>query len=159
MKSIRRWKSNFKLWFIEGEFNLCKWRTNSSSVQEYIYSNSDSFESCKPQPRNDFRNLWDEFSDQILFDLKAVGMNFFTLKVTKRNVISIFLVSMIQETSATIYHWHENNFMKDLFNKNWLWWIISKICFGILKITYDPIVLYEIHGFSDASLEGYGSYV
>ena len=157
--SIRRWESDFKLWLIDDEFNLCKWRTNSSSVQEYIYSNSDSFESCKSQPRDDFTNLWDEFSGQILFDLKAVAMNFFTLKVMKRNVTSVFLVSMTQYTSATIYHWHKNNFTKDLFNKNRLSWKISKIRFSILNITYDPIVLHKIHGFSDASLEGYGSCV
>ena len=51
------------------------------------------------------------------------------------------------------------HFTKDFFNKNQLWWTISKIHFGILNITYDPIVLHEIHGFSDASLEGYGSCV
>ena len=33
---------------------------------------------------------------------------------------------------------------------------MSKVRSRILNITYDPIVLHEIHGFSDASLEGYG---
>ena len=138
---------------------MCKWRINNSTAPQYIYSNSDLFESWKPKPRDDFRNLWDKFSDQILFNLKAVAMNFFTLKVVKRNVISVFLVSLTQKTSATVYHWHENNFTKDLCNENWLRWTISKISFHILNITYDPIVLHKIHVFSDTVLEGYCSCV
>ena len=98
-------------------------------------------------------NLWGKFSGQFLFDLKAVAMNTFTVKVTERNVLSTFafwpnrllqpfivcIKIMLRKICLTKTDCDEY-ISRSLSKLS----IINRLCFKYLN---DPIVLHEIMDF------------
>ena len=166
-----------KLRFLEGLFNLRKWRTNNPVLRQLIDPN------CEINCLNSkiLGISWNEFSDTFLFDLDEICQTAKSLAPTKRNILKV--LSMFYDPIGVIQPIIVN--LKLIFQEicrikpklNWddlvpdelkvLWENSIEFMSKVGKIELprkiidfsSPMKCIELHGFSDASLKGYGACV
>ena len=163
-----------KLRFLEGKFNLRKWRTNDERLRKFIEEEevaSDDVMGCIGDKVLGVK--WDEIKDEFVIDLSAIVEEASNLLPTKRNVLKIIAsiydpLGLVQPTVVSL---------KILFQLVWIsgigwddviddelktrWYAIIEGIKSMGKLyvarcycyndVNDPIINVELHGFSDAS--------
>ena len=168
-----------RLRFIEGSFYLQKWRTNNIELRQLINELTDT---CFEARGEKILGVpWDENKDVFKYDFSELLTLAKTLKPSKRNVLRVLAsfydpIGMIQPILCRLKILMQN------IHKQKLGWDEELTCelkevwdrslleieemgcvevdryFGIVD-SESLVVRRELHGFSDASAEGYGTCV
>ena len=95
-----------KLRFLEGHFNLRKWRTNNQKLYEKFNETEFILEKVS-QNSKILELIWDEDTDVFIFDFAKLAETPSIQKPCKRNILSIFpsfynLNGLIQPLTVTM---------------------------------------------------------
>ena len=172
---------NMKSRFMEGNFNLRKWRTNDDSLRSAISLNESVIYNEKvPNMRNEkvLGIPWDEIKDVFILKIDEIFKEAAAITPTKRNILKIIasvfdpvgflqpltikLKILFQQICVAGIGWDvvvENVLLDkwlilvDLFTK--IKEIVIPRCYfdGI----YDNVIKISLHGFGDSSLDAYGA--
>lgn len=165
-----------QLRFLEGHFWLRKWRTNNAELRKRINGVSE----CKSSREKILGLLWNDDTDELIFDFTELLETAKTLAPTKRNVLKIIasfydplglLQPMVSSMKILLQQIHKNNVPWDQeitghLRSSWFNILDEFHSIGAIKVercveyihSHD-VVSREIHGFSDASKQGYGACV
>ena len=173
-----------KIRFLDGKFNLRKWKTNNQDLRKLI----NVAENIDTEPEVNYPNItkhlgvtWDQDNDNLLFEFKDICENALTMKVTKRNVLKtlasfydpigliqpiiLVLKLIFQRICESSVDWDDpvptdlsSEWVAVIDRLNQLGYLSINRCYMTTMLT-DPFVIYELHGFSDASLKAYGACV
>ena len=163
-----------QLRFADGHFWLRKWRTNNAELRKRLSANTTSNANGKI-----LGIIWDDIQDKFVFDLEEIYNAAKDLPPTKRNVLKIIasfydplgLLQPIVSTMKTLLQdVHKDNVQWDQELSGSLrdaWFSALEQLRSIGKVEFDrcvefsdgEVVLRELHGFSDASKQGYGACV
>ena len=175
-----------KIRFAEANFNLRKWRTNDPKLRQLINESSQSNQETtqmdqKCEATKQLGVLWNENTDELLFDLKQPVAEASTKLPTKRNVLKIIasfydplgviqpvivsLKVLFQQICKSECEWDET--IPQQLQEKWNEIINELQQLETISIPRpytkpdpnDPVISYEIHGFSDASQQAYGACV
>lgn len=169
-----------KLRFIEGNFYLRKWHTNNENVRNYINHITDS--TAPPQTNGKILGLvWNKQTDKLCFDFSELLESAKALKPTKRNILKILssfydpvgliqpiLISMkilMQKICERKLGWDDDVDVE--LKASWESILKEMESVGVVEVGRriehsdedDEVVNREMHGFSDASQQGYGACV
>ena len=170
-----------KLRYLEGNFNLRKWRTNSSQLREILMENGDLASMSDESFRKHLGVLWNDLNDLLAFDFTMIIEEAHSGTPTKRLVLRLIALfydplGLIQPIIITLKVFFQNvckekltwdeNLPDHLVNE---WIRIQKQLHELTELRVqrrylinelnDPFIKYELHGFSDASLQAYGACV
>ena len=164
-----------KLRFLEGHFNLRKWRTNNQKLHEKINETESILEKVL-QNSKILGLIWDEEKDAFIFDFAKFAETSSQQKPTKRNILSILssfydptgfiqpltvtMKVLFQGICKSIINW-EDKLSQELKAR---WFKITKYisdnsCPYINIDDDESVEIYELHGFSDATPKAYGACV
>jgi len=167
-----------QLRFLEGHFWLRKWRTNNDELKKRINDVSE----CKSSREKILGVLWDDNTDELIFDFTELLETAKTLAPTKRNVLKIIasfydplglVQPIVSSMKILLQQIHKNNVPWDQeitghLKSSWVSILNELHSIGSIKVERcvefihshdDEVVSREIHGFSDASKQGYGACV
>ena len=163
-----------KIRFLEGLFHLRKWRTNHQKLRKLICGGEQSLGHSKS-----LGVIWDEQTDNFIFDFAEICKFSKGLNVTKGNVLKILAMFydpigvlqpiminfkiLFQQICRAKIQWAEE-ITSDL-RQNWDKILHTLENIGKISIPRnvvnqdlnDPIDLIELHGFSDVNLQNYGA--
>ena len=167
-----------KLRYLEGNFNLWKWRTNNEELRPAIKENEpdDLASSSETHNRKHLGVIWNDSDDLLGFDFTQIIEEADT--PTKRSILRIIskfydplgliqpiivsLKVLFQNLCKEKLTWDEN--LPDHLLNEWVrirkhLHTLTELfirCYLINEIS-DPFTKYKLHGFSDASLQAYGA--
>ena len=172
-----------KIRYLEGQFNLRKWRTNNPVLRKLIKNceNVSSDSNFNNNAKKHLGLIWDDLCDILQFDFTEICNHAEKLTATKRNVLKILasfydplgliqpiiisLKVLFQKICKSTSDWDEpiqndilHEWNKTILEMSKLKSISVKRCYMITEVN-DPFVTYELHGFSDASPQAYSAAV
>ena len=177
-KALELYKK-LKIRFLEGLFHLRKWRTNDPDLRQKINSFENNESPIESTADKILGIIWDENSDTLNFDLKEIIETACSNIPTKRNILSILssfydplgliqpiiisLKILFQDICKRKVDWDTE--IPDDLKETWFSLISSLKHANTIEIkrpyttatVNDPVVEYELHGFSDASEKAYGA--
>ena len=157
--------------FMEGKFNIRKWRTSNNNLQEFINRQEQS----KSSDEKVLGFHWNENADVFVINLSDYIKEAEKQAPTKRNMLKIIagfydligfiqpiIVSLkiFQEICSVNVSWDEK--LNETLTLKRLEYIMSQVKEIIVPRCYhfnrseNPIVTTECHGFSDSSILAYG---
>ena len=168
--------TKLKTRFQTANFNFRKWRTNDDELRSLI-SNDDKTHA----PEKILGVKWDEFEDTLIFDLQEICNNSTSSTITKRTMLKtlasffdplgllqpivVGLKILFQEACKHTKDWDET--LPQQLQERWNERIQELDELQIVDVqrpyitndAADPVVSYELHGYSDASSDAYGACV
>ena len=168
--------TKLKTRFQTANFNFRKWRTNDDELRSLI-SNDDKTHA----PEKILGVKWDEFEDTLIFDLQEICNISTSSTITKRTMLKtlasffdplgllqpivVGLKILFQEACKHTKDWDET--LPQQLQERWNERIQELDELQIVDVqrpyitndAADPVVSYELHGYSDASSDAYGACV
>ena len=166
-----------QLRFLDGHFWLRKWRTNHAELRRRIDDVSD----CKSSREKILGIIWNDLKDKLVFDFEELYNTAKDLPPTKRNVLKIIasfydplglLQPIVSSMKILLQQVHKDNVLWDQELSGHLrdsWFSLLQQLYSIGRVEIDrcvesvtpddEVISREIHGFSDASKQGYGACV
>ena len=160
--------------FMEGKFNIRKWRTSNNNLQEFINRQEQS----KSSDEKVLGFHWNENADVFVINLSDYIKEAEKQAHTKRNMLKIIagfydligfiqpiIVSLkiFQEICSVNVSWDEK--LNETLTLKRLEYIMSQVkeiivprCYHFNRLE-DPIVTIELRVFSDSSILAYGGYI